>query len=100
KQLGLKDISKVNPLAIKWGDLKLGTKLGAIEAVFPRADKSAIEKMKSMEQPQPVSTASVPPAATLPAGAHAQAGQPATQVADRPQSGHRGESGAAQAARH
>ena len=84
KQLGLKDISKVNPLAIKWGDLKLGTKLGAIEAVFPRADKSAIEKMKSMEQPQPVSAASVPPAATLPAGAHAQAGQPATQAAVGP----------------
>ena len=80
KQLGLKDISKVNPLAIKWGDLKLGTKLGTIEAVFPRADKSAIEKMKSMEQPQPVSAASVPPAATQPAGAHAQAGQPATQA--------------------
>src|SRR5438132_5805132 len=77
KQLGLKDISKVNPLAIKWGDLKLGTKLGAIEAVFPRADKSAIEKMKSMEQPQPVSAA-VPSAATQPAGAHAQAGEPAT----------------------
>ena len=84
KQLGLKDISKVNPLAIKWGDLKLGTKLGAIEAVFPRADKSAIEKMKSMEQPQPVSAASVPPAASLPAGVHAQAGQPATQAAVGP----------------
>src|SRR5437660_6442664 len=84
KQLGLKDISKVNPLAIRWGDLKLGTKLGAIEAVFPRADKSVIEKMKSMEQPQPVSTASVPPTATQPAGAHAQAGQPATQAAVGP----------------
>ena len=83
KQLGLKDISKVNPLAIKWGDLKLGTKLGAIEAVFPRADKSAIEKMKSMEQPQPVSAAAVPPAATQPAGAH-EAGQPATQAAVGP----------------
>ena len=83
KQLGLKDISKVNPLAIKWGDLKLGTKLGAIEAVFPRADKSAIEKMKSMEQPQPVSAA-VPSAATQPAGAHAQAGEPATQAAVGP----------------
>ena len=83
KQLGLKDISKVNPLTIKWGDLKLGTKLGAIEAVFPRADKSAIEKMKSMEQPQPVSAA-VPSAATQPAGAHAQAGEPATQAAVGP----------------
>jgi methionyl-tRNA synthetase len=95
KQLGLKDIAKINPAAIKWGELKLGTKLGAIEAVFPRADKSAIEKMKSAEQ-RPAAPASVetqPSAAvpreastSQPAGAHAHAGQPATQAAVGPTS--------------
>src|SRR5438874_12597315 len=97
KQLGLKDISKINPAAVKWGELKLGTKLGTIEAVFPRADKSAIEKMKSMgqqaaaalpsAQAQPRAAVPHEPAAPHePAGAHAQAGQPATQASVGPTS--------------
>src|SRR5437868_5848374 len=43
KQLGLGDIKKVDPAKLKWGELKIGAKLGKIEPVFPRADKSAIE---------------------------------------------------------
>jgi methionyl-tRNA synthetase len=49
-QLGLDDITKFKLSEIKWGQLKLGTKLGKVEAVFPRADKSAIERMQQMEQ--------------------------------------------------
>jgi methionyl-tRNA synthetase len=49
-QLGLGDIQKFPLSDLKWGQLKLGTKLGKIEAVFPRADKSAIERMQKMEE--------------------------------------------------
>jgi methionyl-tRNA synthetase len=49
-QLGLEDIRKFKLAEIKWGQLKLGTKLGKVEAVFPRADKSTIERMQQMEQ--------------------------------------------------
>jgi len=72
KQLGLKDLAKVNPTALKWGELKLGTRLGAQEAVFPRADKSAIEKMKAAEEQAavpaatPAEGASAVPTATVP----------------------------------
>ena len=49
-QLGLGDISKFSLSDLKWGQLHLGTKLGEIQAVFPRADKSAIERMQQMEE--------------------------------------------------
>ena len=49
-QLGLGDIRKYKLTRIKWGQLPLGTKLGKVEAVFPRADKSSIERMQQMEQ--------------------------------------------------
>src|SRR5690349_21960721 len=57
-QLGLGDIRKFDLTALKWGQLALGTKLGTVEAVFPRADKSAIERMQKMEdQGRPNATA-------------------------------------------
>ncbi len=49
-QLGLGDIRKFKLAEMKWGQLPLGTKLGKVEAVFPRADKSSIERMQQMEQ--------------------------------------------------
>jgi methionyl-tRNA synthetase len=49
-QLGLGDIKKFKLNEIKWGQLHLGTRLGKVEAVFPRADKSTIERMQQMEQ--------------------------------------------------
>ena len=49
-QLGLGDIGKLDLRSLAWGQLQLGTKLGKIEAVFPRADKSTIERMQQMEQ--------------------------------------------------
>ena len=50
EQLGLGNISHFRLIDLKWGQLQHGTKLGKVEAVFPRADKSAIERMQQMEQ--------------------------------------------------
>jgi methionyl-tRNA synthetase len=49
-QIGLGDITKFDLTTLKWGQLPLGTKLGKVEPVFPRADKSAIERMQQMEE--------------------------------------------------
>jgi methionyl-tRNA synthetase len=49
-QLGLGDIRKFDLTTLKWGQLHLGTKLGEVQPVFPRADKSAIERMQKMEE--------------------------------------------------
>jgi methionyl-tRNA synthetase len=50
RQLGLGNISEVQLRELKWGQLQIGTKLGKVEPVFPRADKSMIERMQKMEQ--------------------------------------------------
>jgi len=49
-QLGLGDIRKFDLTGLQWGQLRLGTKLGDVQAVFPRADKSAVERMQNMEE--------------------------------------------------
>ena len=49
-QLGLGDITKFSLADLHWGQLKLGTRLGKVEPVFPRADKSTIERMQQMEE--------------------------------------------------
>lgn len=42
-QLGLSDSpAQVNPADLKWGGLPEGTRIGEVEAVFPRLDKSKI----------------------------------------------------------
>jgi len=51
-QLGLGDIKQFPVSELKWGQLRLGTRLGNVQAVFPRADKSAIERMQKMEEQQ------------------------------------------------
>src|SRR5882762_1982902 len=51
-QIGLGDIKKLALSELAWGQLRLGTKLGEIQPVFPRADKSAIERMQKMEEEQ------------------------------------------------
>jgi methionyl-tRNA synthetase len=60
EQLGLGDIKKLDLTSLTWGQLPLGTKLGKVSPVFPRADKSAIERMQQMEEQQrgPVEEAS------------------------------------------
>jgi len=80
-QLGLGDIAKFELADLHWGQLKLGTRLGKVEPVFPRADKSAIERMQQMEEKNRGAFA---PAATEPGQAQtatAQAG--ATQGASQ-----------------
>lgn len=49
-QLGLGDVRKFDLKNLQWGQLHLGTKLGEVKAVFPRADKSAVERMQKMEE--------------------------------------------------
>ena len=56
EQLGLGDIGKLNLRELTWGQLPLHTKLGKVEAVFPRADKSTIERMQQMEQERAAQT--------------------------------------------
>ncbi len=51
-QMGLGDIKKLALSDLAWGQLPLGTKLGEVSPVFPRADKSAIERMQQMEDQQ------------------------------------------------
>ncbi len=60
-QIGLGNIQKVDLNALAWGQLPLGTKLGEVQPVFPRADKSAIERMQKMEEQErsPVAEAKV-----------------------------------------
>jgi methionyl-tRNA synthetase len=95
-QLGLGDITKFDLSSLKWGQLPLGTKLEKVEGVFPRAEKSAIERMQQMELERiqasaadakeasatqaPSSTKAPATPAAQPAGVGAQAGQPATQA--------------------
>jgi len=49
-QLGLGDIKTFDLKQLQWGQLQLGTRLGEVKAVFPRADKSAVERMQKMEE--------------------------------------------------
>ena len=49
-QMGLGDIGKFDLTQLQWGQLHLGTKLGEVQAVFPRADKSVVERMQKMEE--------------------------------------------------
>jgi methionyl-tRNA synthetase len=60
EQLGLGDISKLDLRNLAWGQLPLHTKLGTVEAAFPRADKSTIERMQRMEQERAAQIAVAP----------------------------------------
>jgi len=71
EQMGLGDIQKLDLTSLDWGQLRLGTKLGSLSPVFPRKDKTAIERMQQMEEQQRVPVAE---------GASA----PATQAATPP----------------
>ena len=51
-QMGLGDIKQLALNELAWGQLHLGTKLGEVQPVFPRADRSAIERMQKMEEEQ------------------------------------------------
>jgi methionyl-tRNA synthetase len=81
EQMGLGDIKKVDLNTLAWGQLALGTKLGEVKPVFPRADKSAVERMQQMEDqgrgpaveeskaPQAGAPVQAPPVPVVPAAA-------------------------------
>jgi methionyl-tRNA synthetase len=73
EQLGLGDITKLDLRSLAWGQLPLHTKLGKVEAVFPRADKSTVERMQQMEQARAAQTA-LPPVAE--SGTETQSAEP------------------------
>ncbi len=80
-QMGLGDIRKFDLKQLQWGQLHLGTKLGEVQAVFPRADKSAVERMQKMEEASGATGVSPvqPSEARLPA---AGTPQPAAAIPD------------------
>jgi methionyl-tRNA synthetase len=85
-QLGLGDIKKFSLSDLKWGQLKLGGKLGRVEPVFPRADKSAIERMQKLEEREVARATEAVPAAepARAAGATFPADPTAPTAAARP----------------
>ena len=87
-QLGLGDITRFPLSDLKWGQLPLGTKLGKVEPVFPRADKSAIERMQKMEDERkpPVTEAQPAPATATPAQGASQGSAPLNKPAAAPAS--------------
>jgi methionyl-tRNA synthetase len=81
-QLGLGDITRFDLSDLKWGQLPLGGKLGKVEPVFPRADKSVVERMQQMEQERSPKAPDVQQssATATQAGNGTVAGQPVGQV--------------------
>jgi methionyl-tRNA synthetase len=81
-QLGLGEISRFDLSSLKWGQLPLGGKLGKVEPVFPRADKSAIERMQKMEQDRTAATAASTqsPSASSSGGEGAPVGTPHSAI--------------------
>jgi methionyl-tRNA synthetase len=86
EQMGLGDIQKLDLKTLAWGQLKFGTQLGDVKPVFPRADKSAIERMQQMEEqgrgpaveesktPQAVAPIQTPPVVAVPGTPSADGG--------------------------
>ena len=59
-QMGLGNIAETKLDNLAWGQLHVGTRLGKVEAVFPRVDKSTIERMQQMELERSAATAAAP----------------------------------------
>lgn len=78
-QLGLGEISRFDLRTLQWAQLPLGGKIGKVEPVFPRADKSAIERMQTMEQERsaPAPSATEPSSSATPSPAAPAASAPA-----------------------
>src|SRR6202047_3275264 len=83
-QLGLGDNKKFDLTTLQWGQLHLGTQLGEVHAVFPRADKSAVERMQKMEEQTGASVANVAPGASPVIGSSAAGVSPVQPSAARP----------------
>ncbi|MBZ5646272.1 MAG: methionine--tRNA ligase [Acidobacteriia bacterium] len=83
-QLGLGNIGKFKLAGLKWGQLELGTKLGKVEGVFPRADKSAIEGMQKMEEQRTQAAATKKEPTTAEGGGATQGAPGAAESAPAP----------------
>jgi methionyl-tRNA synthetase len=70
-QMGLGELKKFALPGLRWGQLQAGTTLGKVEPVFPRADKSAVERMQQMEEER----------RNIPAAAESKPAAPATPAA-------------------
>jgi methionyl-tRNA synthetase len=81
-QLGLGEIKQFSLPSLKWGQLQVSGKLGSIQPVFPRADKSAVERMQNMEEQGRGAPAATEAHPGLPIPAHGGATQ---AVAANPQ---------------
>jgi len=80
RQLGLGEISKFALPELQWGQLRLGTKLGEVQPVFPRADKKTVERMQQMEEQQRPGVPTTGAATEAGPGAKAPAAVGATQA--------------------
>jgi methionyl-tRNA synthetase len=84
-QLGLGELNQLDLSTLAWGQLQLGTKLGKVEPVFPRADKSMIERMQQMERQRSAEVeTTTKQAESQPAGASVESGQQVTPAAASP----------------
>jgi len=81
-QLGLGDIRKFDLSKLQWGQLHLGTKLGEVAPVFPRADKSAVERMQKMEDQGRTAVVAEAPVEAKPVTAATAAAAKAPAVSD------------------
>lgn len=80
-QMGLGDIKKLDLTQLQWGQLRLGTKLGEVQPVFPRADKSAVERMQQMEEQSASVSVGTGVSPVLPSEARQPAAMSASQTA-------------------
>jgi methionyl-tRNA synthetase len=83
-QLGLGDITKFPLSRLEWGQLRLGTKLERVEPVFPRAEKSAVERMQRMEEEGAVLAPARAAGATAVECPTADSGSPPAAAASKP----------------
>jgi methionyl-tRNA synthetase len=80
-QIGLGDIKKLALGELAWGHLPSGTTLGEVQPVFPRADKSAVERMQKLEEEHRVTPPADAPAPQVQPAAPQGAPAPVAPVA-------------------
>jgi methionyl-tRNA synthetase len=87
-QLGLGDIAQADLKNIAWGGLRSGTKLGEAAALFPRAEKDAVTRMKEIEENRPQSAleqalSSIPTVRVEPSATNSPSNAPTDKPAEK-----------------
>ncbi len=80
-QMGLGELKTFALPSLCWGQLQAGATLGKVEPVFPRADKSVVERMQQMEEERRTVPAVAESKPTVPAASAAPAASLAVPVA-------------------